>query len=157
MNADTILANPDIIRLESFISEPNAITIVIHSKQKRPLCPNCHQPSSSVHSHYRRVPWHNVAVKLQLHTRRVSLSQRALPAEDILRKITWCSWGLRSQDLSARRRVNLAGIGFRRWSRSSADIAANFCQHPNSKDEPEYSLDLIKEPNPEYEEKWRCS
>ncbi len=24
MNADTILANPDIIRLESFISEPNA-------------------------------------------------------------------------------------------------------------------------------------
>ena len=74
MNADTILANPEIIRLESFVSETNAITMVIHSKQKKPYCPNCHQPSSSLHSHYRRVisdlPWHNVAVKLQLNTRK---------------------------------------------------------------------------------------
>lgn len=74
MNADTILANPDIIRFECFISEPNAITIIVHSKQKRTLCPNCHQPSSSLHSNYRRMvsdlPWHNVAVKLQLNTRK---------------------------------------------------------------------------------------
>jgi transposase len=74
MNADTLLANPEIIRLESFISEPNAITIVVHSKQKRPLCPNCHQPSSNLHSHYRRavsdLPWHNVAVRLQLNARK---------------------------------------------------------------------------------------
>ncbi len=74
MNADTILANPDIIQLESFISEPNAITIVIHSKQKRPLCPNCHQPSASLHSHYQRavadLPWHDISVKLRLKTRK---------------------------------------------------------------------------------------
>ena len=74
MNAETILANPDIIRLESFVSEPNAITIVIHSKQKRPVCPNCHQVSSSLHSHYRRtvsdLPWQGVTVKLQLNTRK---------------------------------------------------------------------------------------
>lgn len=75
MNASTILANPDIIRLESFISESNTITIVIHSKQKRPCCPNCHQPSSSLHSHYRRtvsdLPWQGVTVKLQLNTRKL--------------------------------------------------------------------------------------
>ncbi len=74
VNADTILSNSDIHQLESFISEPNAITIVIRSKQLRPGCPNCHQPSSSLHSHYRRkvadLPWHNVAVKLRLNTRR---------------------------------------------------------------------------------------
>jgi transposase len=48
MNADTLLTNPSIIRLESFISEPNAITIIVYSKQKRPVCPNCHQPSLSL-------------------------------------------------------------------------------------------------------------
>lgn len=74
MDANTILANPDIIRLESFISEPNAITIVVHSKQKQPCCPKCSQPSTSLHSRYRRavsdLPWHDVAVKLQLNTRK---------------------------------------------------------------------------------------
>lgn len=79
MNPDTILANPDIIQLENFISESDAITIVIHSKQNLPLCPNCHQPSSSLHSHYQRTVldllWHNVAVKLQLNTKRVPLPE----------------------------------------------------------------------------------
>ena len=74
MNADTLLANPKVIRFESFISESNAITIVIHSKQERPCCPNCRQPSFSLHSRYQRavadLPWHNVAVKLQLKTRK---------------------------------------------------------------------------------------
>ncbi len=74
MDANTILANPDIIRLESIISEPNAITVVVHAKQKKPCCPKCGQPSVSLHSHYRRavsdLPWHNVAVKLQLNTRK---------------------------------------------------------------------------------------
>lgn len=44
MDAQTLLANPDIIQLESFISEQNAIIIVVHSKQKQSCCPNCHQP-----------------------------------------------------------------------------------------------------------------
>ncbi len=74
MNADTILANPDIIQLESFISEANTIIVVLRSKQLRLCCPNCDHPSESVHSRYRRtvadLPWHGVAVKLQLHTRK---------------------------------------------------------------------------------------
>ena len=74
MNADTILANPDVLGLESFISEPNAITIVAHSKQKKPLCPNCNQLSNSFHSYYQRriadLPWQGVAVKIQLNTRK---------------------------------------------------------------------------------------
>lgn len=102
MNADTLLANPNVIRFESFISESNAITIVIYSKQERPRCPNCRQPSFSLHSRYQRavadLPWHNVAVKLQLNTRRVLLSEWALPAKDILRTSARCSRGLCPQD-----------------------------------------------------------
>jgi transposase len=74
MNADTILTNPDIIRLESFISEADAIIIVVHSKQRQPLCPNCNQPFSSFHSHYQRnvsdLPWHGVTVRISLNTRK---------------------------------------------------------------------------------------
>lgn len=55
MDANTLLANPEIIRLDSFISEPNSITIVVYSKQEKPLCPKCHQPSKSLHSHYQRL------------------------------------------------------------------------------------------------------
>jgi transposase len=74
MNANTLLAKPDIIRLESFISEPDAITIVVHSKQKQPCCHRCQQLSANFHSHYKRkvsdLPWHGVTVKLQFNTRK---------------------------------------------------------------------------------------
>ncbi len=102
MNADTILANPDIIQLESFISEPNAITIVVSSKQLRPCCPNCDHPSESLHSRYRRMvadlPWHNVAVKLQLNTRKFRCRNGQSLAEDFLREIARSSPDLRSKD-----------------------------------------------------------
>lgn len=74
MDATTLLADPAAIRLECFVSEANSITLLIHSVQEFPLCPKCNSPSSSLHSHYQRtiadLPWHGVAVKLQLHTRK---------------------------------------------------------------------------------------
>lgn len=74
MDANTLLANPQIIHLDSFISEPNAITIVVHSRQEQPMCPSCNQLSSSFHSHYQRkvadLPWHGVVVQIQLNTRK---------------------------------------------------------------------------------------
>lgn len=74
MDASTILANPEIIRFDSFISEPNIITVVVHSRQKQARCPNCNESSKSLHSHYRRtvadLPWHDIAVKMQLNTRK---------------------------------------------------------------------------------------
>lgn len=74
MHASTILANPEVIRLEGFISESNIITVVVHSRQKQPCCPSCNEPSKSFHSHYRRtvahLPWHDIAVKMQLNTRK---------------------------------------------------------------------------------------
>ena len=38
-------------------------------------CPRCHRPSARIHSYYTRsvadLPWHGVAVKLELRTRRI--------------------------------------------------------------------------------------
>jgi len=74
MDANTILANPEIIRLEGFVSESDVITVIVHSRQKQPCCPSCNEPSKSFHSHYRRsvsdLPWHDIAVRIQLNTRK---------------------------------------------------------------------------------------
>jgi transposase len=74
MEISTLLADPAAIHLEYFVSEPKAITVVIKTIQTRPCCPKCNHPSSSLHSNYQRsptdLPWHGVAIKLQLHSRK---------------------------------------------------------------------------------------
>src|SRR5437870_13194476 len=74
MEISTLLADPAAIRLEYFVSEPKTITVVIKTIQSLPGCPKCNMPSSSLHTNYQRspadLPWHGVAIKLQLHSRR---------------------------------------------------------------------------------------
>ena len=69
-----MLADPDSIGLVSFISNADSITIVVRSCRKRACCPFCNTPSGSLHSNYIRqvadLPWHGVAVHLQLHSRK---------------------------------------------------------------------------------------
>ncbi len=69
-----MLADPSVIHLECFVSETNSITLVIHAVQEFPCCPKCNSPSRSLHSHYQRtiadLPWHGVAIRLELHTRK---------------------------------------------------------------------------------------
>lgn len=47
---------------------------MVRAVQSQPCCPQCAQVSSSLHSHYTRrvadLPWHGVAAKLELHTRK---------------------------------------------------------------------------------------
>ncbi len=74
MDTTTLLADPAAISLSCFVSEPKSITIVVKAVQPKPCCPRCREPSASLHSHYTRtvadLPWHGVAIKLQLHTRK---------------------------------------------------------------------------------------
>jgi transposase len=74
MDVSTLLADPAAIELEHFVSQPNSINLVVHSVQSQPSCPRCGHPSASLHSRYQRavadLPWHGVAIKLVLHTRK---------------------------------------------------------------------------------------
>src|SRR5215208_7147693 len=74
MDASTLLADPTSILLEKIIQHHSSLTLVVKATQPRPECPRCHRPSTRVHSYYTRtvadLPWHGVAVKLDLHTRR---------------------------------------------------------------------------------------
>jgi transposase len=74
MNVSTLLADPTAVHLDAFVSGDNSITLRIHSIQEQSICPSCNLQSGSLHSNYLRsvadLPWHNVAVKLELHVRK---------------------------------------------------------------------------------------
>ena len=74
MNQTTLLADPSAIEIDAFVSNQDSITIRVHSTQPKADCPSCHQPSGSMKCRYIRrladLPWHDVAVSLELHTRK---------------------------------------------------------------------------------------
>ena len=74
MDVTTLLADPAAIHLDCFISQPNAIKVLVKTIQPSPCCPQCQHVSHSLHSHYTRriadLPWHGVAIHLHLQTRK---------------------------------------------------------------------------------------
>jgi transposase len=96
MNTAPLLADPEAIRLDFIRPSLNTITLVVKTSEKQAMCPCCQRSSSRIHSRYiRRVadlPWHGVAVKLELHTRRFrcqnSLCTQRIFCERLPRVIT---------------------------------------------------------------------
>jgi len=74
MPTSHLLADPTAIRLEKIIQHDSSLTLVVRVTRAEAECPRCYRPSTRVHSYYTRtvadLPWHGVAVKLDLHTRR---------------------------------------------------------------------------------------
>lgn len=74
MQVSTLLADPEAISLESFVSQENLIVLRVRVVQKQSKCPLCQTASKSLHSRYIRhvadLPWHGVAVRLELHSRK---------------------------------------------------------------------------------------
>lgn len=74
MDSSTLLADPTAIRLEKIVQHASSLTLVVKATQAQAECPRCHRPSTRVHSYYTRhvadLPWHGVAVRLELRTRR---------------------------------------------------------------------------------------
>ena len=74
MQLSHLLADPTAIRLEKIIQHPGSLTLVVRATRAQAECPRCHRPSTRVHSYYNRsvadLPWHGVAVRLSLRTRR---------------------------------------------------------------------------------------
>lgn len=74
MQVSTLSADPEAIRIISFISNQDSITIVAQSSKLFGICPVCQLVSNSLHSRYVRqisdLPWHGVAIRIQLNTRK---------------------------------------------------------------------------------------
>lgn len=74
MQVSTLSADPEAIRIVSFVSNPDSITVVAQSSKPFGICPLCQSISSSPHSYYVRqiadLPWHSVSVHIQLNARK---------------------------------------------------------------------------------------
>src|ERR1051325_8735543 len=74
MDPATLLADPEAIRLEKIVSDTGSLTLVVSVTRTQVECLRCRHPSTRVHSYYTRsvadLPWHGVAVRLHLRTRR---------------------------------------------------------------------------------------
>lgn len=69
-----LLADPTSIRLEKITQHESSLTLVVRATRAQAECPRCHRLAARLHSHYTRsvadLPWHGVAVKLELRARR---------------------------------------------------------------------------------------
>jgi zinc-finger of transposase IS204/IS1001/IS1096/IS1165 len=69
-----ILPDPTCLRLLRLTADATSITAHVVSQPLAARCPRCAHASTRIHSHYvRRVadlPWHGVAMRLDLHVRR---------------------------------------------------------------------------------------
>ena len=83
MNANTLLADPAAVRIEKFVSLDDSILIVVEAIQPTAICPHCRVPSGSLKARYHRrladLPWHNVPVRIELHTRKFRCRNQLCP------------------------------------------------------------------------------
>ena len=74
MKVSTLSADPEAIRILSFASNSDSITIIAQTSQSFGICPVCQNRSRSLHSNYVRrltdLPWHGVAIRIHLNTRK---------------------------------------------------------------------------------------
>lgn len=107
MGANTLLADPISTRIEKFVSFPDSILIVIKTIQPTAICPKCGKPSGFLKTRYRRrltdLPWHNVAVRIELLTRKFRCRNKLCP-----RKV-FCERLPKLVEPFARRTVRLNG------------------------------------------------
>lgn len=83
MDISTLLADPVALRLEYIQPGPKMITLVVKAVQPGSACPRCRRASTRVHSRYTRtvadLPWHGIAVRLLLYTRRFRCTDDLCP------------------------------------------------------------------------------
>src|ERR1700755_1399790 len=129
MQPATLLADPTSIRLEKIIQHYSSLTLVVKATQPWPECPRCHRPSTRVHSYYTRrvadLPWHDVAVRLELHTPRFrcknSLCTKRVFCERLPRVVS--SYGRKTVRLNDALRLIGFLLGGEGGSRAAAEVA----------------------------------
>lgn len=80
---NTLLADPNAIRLDKIVAEPESLTLVVMATRRSAECPRCGASSKRVHSRYVRtvadLPCSGLAVRLRLGTRRFRCANSLCP------------------------------------------------------------------------------
>ncbi len=128
MQVATLLADPLAISLESFVSVESLIVLRVKAVQKQSQCPLCQQYSTSLHSRYVRriadLPWHGVAVRIELHTRkfrcRNALCRRKVFCERLPKVVE--SYARKTVRLSSALTLLAFSLGGEAGARTAADL-----------------------------------
>ncbi|HXG85642.1 MAG TPA: transposase family protein [Pyrinomonadaceae bacterium] len=74
MQVSTLSADPEAIRILSFVSNSDSITMTVQSAQSFGIRPNCKRTSNHLHGNYIRqitdLPWQGVALRICLQSRK---------------------------------------------------------------------------------------
>lgn len=74
MDVNTLLPDPTAVRLELIRPSSHDIMLVMRTTAQAVRCLGCQTPATRIHSRYVRqlsdLPWHGVAARIELHTRR---------------------------------------------------------------------------------------
>lgn len=122
----TLLADPTALRLDKIVSGADSLLLIVTATRRRAECPGCDVSSARIHSRYvRRVadlPWHGVAIKLELAVRRFrcanDLCQRTIFCEPLPSVVARCA------RKTARLADALTLIGFALGGRPGARLSA---------------------------------
>jgi len=82
MDTKTLFAVPVAVRLEKIVSANNALVLIIKTRKCHAEYPRCSFVSTRIHNRYTHrvadLPWHGVALSLELHARRVDVSTQVI-------------------------------------------------------------------------------
>ena len=128
MQVSTLSADPEAIRIMSFISNPDSVTIVAQTSQFFGVCPICQIRSDSLHSHYIRrltdLPWHGVAIRINLQSRRFrchnEFCRRKIFCERLPKVVE--SYGRKTIRLQALFKVLAFALGGEAGSKTACDL-----------------------------------
>lgn len=129
MDANTLLADPAAIAIEKFVPHNDAITIVIRAAQPTARCPLCDRPSSSLKTHYLRhvadLPWHGVAVRLELQTRKCRCRNAPCPRKVFCERLSSVAapYSRRTARLSRAVALLAFALGARAAARATTGLA----------------------------------
>lgn len=83
MDINTLLPDPTAVHLELIRPSSHDIWLVMRTIAQTVRCPGCQTPATRVHSRYVRqlsdLPWHGVAARIELHTRRFFCDRGGCP------------------------------------------------------------------------------
>src|SRR5262249_6183636 len=136
MSIKPLFADPNLLHLERVSSEPGLITIIVKTKSKQALCPQCHSPSAYLHSRYVRrladLPWFGVAVRVEVHARRLYCRHMECPQRIFCERIPTFVAPYARRTLRLNHALRLIGLAVSGEAGSRLAIALGMSVSPNT-------------------------
>ena len=136
MSIKSLFADPNLLHLERVSSEPDRITLIVKTKSKQALCPQCHSPSAYLHSQYVRrladLPWFGIGVRVEVHARRLYCRHMECPQRIFCERIPTFVAPYARRTLSLNEALRLIGLAVGGEAGSRLAIALGMSVSPDT-------------------------